>query len=138
MAELIKDEGTGGALVPHKSGGSPFDGEGKSLVVTKPVNAAQLIEEVYDRLGDRQRFQVVLQDSGDGQPYSESNPATLHVFPADVDMRTVRGAVESHVLDAHFGMTDEERGLNDLCARLTTEDLSNEELNRVLRGLLAR
>lgn len=141
MAELTKDapeDGTPGLVTPHPSGGTPFDGEGKSMTVTREVNPSQLLDEVYDRLGDRSHYNVALQVKEWGLPVSEANPATLHVHPASVDMRTVRGAVESHVPDPHWGMDDEAIRLAGLKAKLAEGDLGHEELNQLLRAVLGQ
>lgn len=141
MAELTEDptptEGEPGLLTPHPSGGAPFDGEGKTLTITKPVHPAQLLNEVYDRLGDRAHYNAALQVKEPFLPVSEANPAVLHIHPASVDMRTVRGVVESHAPDPRWGMDEQAAELADLKTRLATEDLGPEELNRLLRSILA-
>lgn len=137
MAELstVKDDSTGGLLGEPKGGTAPFEGEGKTYEVTKPINPAQLIDEVYDRLANRQKYQVVIHVVDFDKEVSKDNPATIHVHPADADMRTVRGAVESHVPDPDFGMTQEQVELRDLRTRLATEDLTVQELNTIMRSI---
>jgi hypothetical protein len=123
-----EDDGVPGVLTPPKGGHIPFDGNGKSMKVTKPVHQRQLIEEIYERLGDRNAYQVVLTgDDGD---------QTLYVL-GDVDMRTVRGVLESHTPDQHYGLSDQDRTVNALRERLRNgEDLPTEDLNVLLRTLL--
>jgi hypothetical protein len=113
-----------------------FGGEAKSLKVTKDVNVRQLIDEIDERLGDRKRYQVVGHLEDDDREVSEKNPLTLYVH-GDADMRTVRGVVESHDKDPDYGLTDEEKDLNELRAKLKSgEDLPAGELNRLLRSIL--
>jgi hypothetical protein len=113
-----------------------FGGEAKTLTVTKEVGIHQLVDEVDEKLGDRDRFHVVAHLEDDQNPISETNPLTLYVH-GDADMRIVRGVVESHVKDEHYGLTDEEKDINELKARLKAgEDLPAAELNRLLRSIL--
>jgi hypothetical protein len=113
-----------------------FGGEAKSMAVTKDVNVQQLVREIDDRLGDPGRYQVVGHLEDDDNPVSEKNPLTLYVH-GDADMRTVRGVVESHEKDPGYGLTDEEKNLNELKERLRSgEDLPASELNQLLRSIL--
>lgn len=117
-----------GKLVPPVGGHVPFDGKGKSLKVGKKINEYQLIQEVYERLGDRDAYQVVLADGDDGP---------LVYVLGDVDMRTVRGVVESHTPDELYGLNEEERTIRQLKARLHGgEDLSESDLNKLMRAML--
>ena len=81
-----------GRLTPPKAGAELFGGEGKVYEVTKDVNPYQLIEEIYERLGNRDKYQVVATLEDDDAGVSESNPLVLHLF-GDVDLRTVRGGI---------------------------------------------
>lgn len=117
-----------GMLTPPKDGHTPFDGKAKSLKIGKTVNEHQLIEEVYERLGDRDTFEVVL--TGD-------SPDQLLFVLGDVDMRTVRGAVESHTPDAGFGMDEGQKEVLQLRTRLMEgEDLPSSDLNKLMRAML--
>jgi len=126
-----------GLLKPPKDlGAALFDGEAKSIKVTKDVNLHQLVTEVDERLGDPQRYNVVAHVEDLAQPVSEENPLTLYVH-GDADMRTVRGVVESHVKDEHFGLSEEERRINELKSKLRSgKDLPAAELNELLRAML--
>jgi hypothetical protein len=125
-----------GLLVPPKEGQAIFGGDAKTLKVTKDVNMDQLLHEVDARLGDPDRYHVVAYLEDFDEPVSEKNPLTLYV-QGDADMRTVRGVVESHDKDEHFGLSDEERALNELKAKLKSgEDLPAAELNKLLRSIL--
>lgn len=135
MAELTK-EAEGGEMTPHPAGNAPFEGEGKSLLITKPVNVAQLLEEVYDRLGDHQKYNVVLSSELDTEDFSEAHPGTLHVHPADADMRKVRGVVESHVPDPDWGLDEEAKEIRDLKGKLADGDLDQQQMNALLRRLV--
>lgn len=134
-----QDEQDAPLLTPPKPGEEIFEGKGKSYEVTKDVNPHQLIEEVYARLGNRDKYQVVAHLEDDDNPVSEKNPLTLHLLGDDVDLRTVRGVVETHEKDEHYGVSDEEKELRSLEARLADgEDLPAEDLNKVLRGIIQR
>lgn len=130
------DEEPTALLTPPKEGEELFEGQGKSYVVTKDVHPLQLIDEVYARLGDRDKYQVVAQFEDDESPVSESNPLTLHLL-GDVDLRTVRGVVDTHEKDPDYGLAEGEKELKSLAARLTSgEDLPVADLNKLLRGVL--
>lgn len=122
---------------PMKAPQSPlFDGDVKSLKVTKDVNLLQLLDEIDDRLGDRQKYQVVLEVEDHKAPVSETNPLTIHVHPAEVDMRTVRGVVESHVFNADHGKSASDKELEELKSRLAQGDLALPELNKIVRSII--
>lgn len=124
-------------LTPPKKGEELFGGEGKFLTVTKDVHPLQLMDEVYARLGDRTKYEVVCVLEDDDNPVSEENPLVLHVMGNSVDLRTVRGVVESHEKDEHYGRTEEEKHLEELKERLRSgEDLPASELNALLRSML--
>jgi hypothetical protein len=136
MVKTSKTDEETALLTPPPAGEEMFEGKGKSYVVTKDVHPLQLIDEVYSRLGDRDKYQVVAQVEDDDNPVSEDNPLTLHLL-GDVDLRTVRGVVESHVKDAEYGLAEGEKELKALAARLTSgEDLPVADLNKLLRGVL--
>jgi len=117
-----------GQLVPPKEGHVPFDGKAKSLKVGKEVSGVQLIEEVYARLGDRDAFQVVL--TGD-------SPEQMLYVLGDVDMRTVRGVVDSHTPDPDHGLDDSQKEIRRLRDRLRGgEDLPSSDLNKLMRAML--
>lgn len=127
-------ESNGGLMTPVAN--PLFNGEVKTIEVTKDVNVHQLLHEVEERLGDRDKFQVVLNLEDDRAPVSESNKLQIHVHPTDVDMRTVRGVVESHVPDPAWGRTAEEIEIENLKARLLEGDLALPELNKIMRSIL--
>lgn len=113
-----------------------FGGEAKSLKVTNDVNVHQLIDEIDTRLGDRERFHVVGHLEDDDNPVSEQNPLTLYVH-GGADMRTVRGVVESHDKDPNYGLSDEDRRINELKGKLRSgKDLPAAELNELLRSIV--
>lgn len=122
-----EDEATG-MLVPPEGGYVPFDGKAKSLKISKEVHESQLIDEVYSRLGDRDAYEVVITGS--------SGEQLLYVL-GDVDMRTVRGAVESHTPDPDHGLDESEKEIRQLKERLASgEDLPSSDLNKLLRAML--
>jgi hypothetical protein len=123
-------------LTPPKAGEELFEGKGQALKVTKDVHPLQLIDEVYDRLGSRDKYQVVTHLEDDETPVSEGNPLTLHLL-GDIDLKAVEAVVETHVKDAEYGLAEGEKELKVLAARLTAgEDLPVADLNKLLRGVL--
>jgi hypothetical protein len=114
-----------------------FDGDTKSVTVTHEVNLLQLLNEVEDRLGDRSHFQVVMEMADHKAPVSEMNPLIIHVHPAEADMRTVRGAVDSHSPDPDYGRSDADKKLEELKGRLRDGDLSLKDLNTILRSVIS-
>lgn len=127
---------TGGPLRPPKEGEEIFLGEAKSLTVTKDVNIGQLLDEIDERLNDSSRYHVVAHIERDEDEVTEENPLTLYVH-GDADMRTVRGVVESHVRDDSYGVSDEERTINELKDKLKAgDDLPPADLNKLLRSML--
>ncbi len=123
-------------LTPPKAGEELFEGKGQSLGVTKDVHPLQLIDEVYSRLGDRDKYQVVAQVEDDDTLVSESNPLTLHLL-GDIDLKAVEAVVEAHEKDESYGLDDGEKELRALASRLTSgEDLPAADLNKLLRGML--
>lgn len=113
-----------------------FGGDAKSLVVESDVNVHQLIDEIDERLGNRDKFQVVGHLEDDENPVSPQNPLTLYVH-GGADMRTVRGAVESHDKDPNYGLTAADKRLNELREKLQSgQDLPAAELNEILRSIL--
>lgn len=125
-------------LTPPKPGDEFFEGEGKSYEVTKDVHPLQLIDEVYARLGDRSKFEVVASLEDDDSPVSEENPLVLHLL-GNVDLRTVRAVVETHEKNPNYGLDDEEIQINELKERLLSgEDLPAADLNTLLRSILQK
>lgn len=117
-----------GLLTPPKEGFVPFDGKAKSMTLSGDVAEHQLVEEVYSRLGDRDAYEVTVT----GEPGKQ----VLWVL-GDVDMRSVRGVVDSHRPDADFGLDEDGKTLRQLKERLKSgEDLPASDLNRLLRAVL--
>jgi hypothetical protein len=145
MAELTKElaegeteeELNGGLMRPPLAGTELFGGDHKSLEVTREVGLIQLLDEIEERLGDRDKFHVAMETKDHQAPVSDTNPMTIHIHPSEVDMRTVRGVVESHVVDPDYGKTDEDKKLESLKARLAKGDLSLKDLNVILRSVIA-
>ena len=125
-------------LTPPRPGEEFFGGEGKSYEVTRDVHPLQLIDEVYDRLGDRSKYEVVAHLEDDDSPVSESNPLTLHLT-GNVDLRTVRAVVETHEKNPDYGLDSEEIQINGLKERLLSgEDLPASDLNVLLRSIFQK
>jgi hypothetical protein len=94
------------------------------------------MDEIDTRLGNPDKFHVVGHLEHDNEPVSEKNPLILYVY-GGADMRTVRGVVESHEKNPNYGLTDEERRLNELKEKLKSgKDLPAAELNQLLRSML--
>lgn len=118
-----------GLLTPPEEGFVPFDGNARSVELAGEVSEHQLVEEVYEHLGDRDAYQVtVTGDRGEQQ--------VLWVL-GDADMDGVRGVVDAHVPDPDHGLDEEGRALRQLRERLASgEDLPASDLNRLLRAML--
>ncbi len=136
-AEEVPEEASdGGLLTPPPTGQEIFEGNAKTLKVTKDVNVGQLMDEIDARLGDSERFQVVGHWEDDNSPVSADNPLTLYV-DGGADMRTVRGVMESHVKDDAYGMSESEREIKALKEKLRSgKDLPTADLNKLLRAML--
>lgn len=118
-----------GLLTPPEEGFVPFDGKAESVKLTGEVAEHQLVEEVYERLGDRGAFEVtVTGDRGEEQ--------VLWVL-GGADMDAVRDVVGSHTPDPDYGLDEEGKALRKLRERLASgEDLAASDLNRLLRSML--
>lgn len=117
-----------GLLAAPREGLVPFGGKAKSLEIGKDVNEHQLVEEVYDRLGDRDAFEVVVA----GEPGQQS----LYVL-GDADMGAVRQVVDAHTPDPDHGLDEGQREIRQLRDRLVGgEDLPASDLNKLLRAML--
>lgn len=142
MADVTKgntapeEPADGGLMRDVPTSKAIFEGNAKAMTVTKAVNTVQLAHEIDDRLGDPERYHVAMVLDRHDVPVSEKNPLTIYVHPADVDMRTVRGAVESHVADADYGRSEQDIEIGKLKERLAGGDLSLEELNRIVRSIV--
>lgn len=128
-------EPLGGAMRPPAQ---PFwDGNAKSLKVTKKVNPIQLLDEIEDRLGDPSRYQVVMQVDDPKTGVSTDNPLTVHVHPADTDMHAVREVVKAHTPDPDYGKSKADLEREGLVQRLRDgNDLALPELNKILRSII--
>lgn len=118
-----------GLLTPPAEGQVVFGGEGTALVLDKDVHEGQLIEEVYAHLGERDAFEVITTEDLDGVK-------TLHVL-GDADLDGVKSVVAAHTPDEDYGLSEKDKEIRDLTARLKGgEDLAPAELNVLLRRLL--
>lgn len=143
MADLTKPRGDtapeepsgGGIMTPPKH--PLFDGDVKSVKVTGEVNMVQLLDEIEEHLGDRERYQVLMEVENHRAPVSDENPLIVHVHPATTDMDAVLGVVNSHTADADYGKTEKDKELESLKARLAKGDLALEDLNKILRSIVS-
>lgn len=124
---------TGGRLVPVES--PLFDGDTVLVKVTRNVNPNQLVWEIDEKLGDRDRYQIAMEHAGEG-PISAKNPLLLHIHPADTDVKVVNAVIKAHVADEHWGRSDEEQEIVKLKERLKDGDLALPELNKILRSII--
>lgn len=124
----------GGLMTPVEN--PMFGGDTVTVKVTKAVNANQLLFEVDEKLGDRDKYQVLLAAQDWTEPFSAKNPLLLHIHPADTDVKVVNGVVKAHVPDEHWGRTDEEKKISELKERLKEGDLALPELNQILRSII--
>lgn len=117
-----------GLLTPPKPGEEVFDGQALAVPLSGDVHDAQLIEEVYGRLGDRDAFQVVTTEGVDGVK-------TLHVL-GDTDVDTVKAVAQAHTPDPDFGLDEDGKRLRQLRERLKAgEDLPASELSALMRAM---
>jgi hypothetical protein len=115
-----------------EGGHRPFDGRATALEVPGPVNVAQLLDEVYERLGGRSAHQVVYTDDGDGGRH-------LHVLgeAGEVDADAVRQVIAAHTPDDGYGLDEATRQARALRKRLLEGGtLGMEELHVLLRAML--
>ena len=125
----------GGIMTPPKQ--PLFDGDVKSVKVTGDVHPIQLLDEIEEHLGDRDRYQVMMELADNRAPVSAKNSLVIHVHPATTDMDAVLGVVNSHEPDADYGKTDKDKELESLKARLAEGDLALEDLNKIVRSLVS-
>ena len=76
-------------------------GDSESYEVTAPINLAQLVEEIKDRVGKGVKVNAFLKCEDIDQIASKERPALLFVSPASLDGRTVRAVINTHVPTAH-------------------------------------
>jgi hypothetical protein len=142
MADMTKPRGDtapeessgGGIMTPPKH--PAFDGDVKSVKVTGDVNTIQLLDEIEEHLGDRERYQVLMEMKDPRASVSDENPLVIHVHPATTDMEAVLGVVNSHTADADYGKTKKDKELESLKGRLAKGDLALEDLNKIVRSLI--
>lgn len=103
------------------------------FMLTKPVTAHLLDEQITAEMGWRNRAGVVVE--GDPSTASEDSPVFMWVLRADVDHNTVK-----RVVTAHQGVEDDSDDEFDaLVAKAQSgEDLSAHETQAALRLLLLR
>jgi hypothetical protein len=119
-----------GMLTPPEEGTVPYGGKGLTLNATGDVHPYQLIEEIYQRLGERGDYEVVVTESHDGKQRS------VHVL-GDADRAVVQGVIDSHDPDPDYGLSAEERRIQDLKHQLKSgADLSPQDLNTLMRAML--
>lgn len=129
-----EEPASGGIMTPPKQ--PLFDGDVKSVKVTGDVNMIQLLDEIEEHLGDRERYQVLMQIEDHQAPVSKENPLVIHVHPATTDMDAVLGVVNEHTPDADYGKSEKDKELESLKARLAEGDLALEDLNKIVRSLV--
>jgi hypothetical protein len=129
-------EQAGGLMKPPPEGAALFGGDFTSLTVTQEINILQLVAEIDEQLGDPERYQVVVEPTVFGLPVSESNPLTVHVHPASVDLKVVKTVVDAHTPIPDYGKTDQDKQLDSLKERLREGDLPLEDLNVILRSII--
>lgn len=82
---------------------APAEGE-VMFEVTKPVNYAQLRQELAAALGDPEGFTCTLVGTRYDVPVSFTNPANLYVRPDIVDAETVNMTIDAHQPQADENM----------------------------------
>lgn len=117
-----------GQLEPPAEGEVLFEGLGTAFPLEGEVHEIQLIEEVYEHLGDRDAFEVATTEV--------NGVKTLHVL-GEADIDGVKGVVQAHSPDPDYGLSEDDKHLRQLRERLKSgEDLSPSDMNTLLRAVL--
>lgn len=107
---------------------SPFDEETLDILVTKPVNVAQLASEISEALGVSHRISQ--------QETRNPGESVLFITPV-VDEVSVRELVESHEVDPRWGLPPLDEMLEPALEKLRGgSTLTTKEISAVLRALV--
>lgn len=113
---------------------NPFGDDAKHFEIHTPVNVAQLQDELAER-GVEVHLAVASEHRD--EPISEDNPGFLFVDSADVDGRTVHGAVETHEPDPLYGASAQNKAIAALRTKLADgKPLDAAELTDALSVVL--
>lgn len=110
-----------------------------SFPLTKPINLAQLREEIRAEVRDNLEIaQVGPKHPGD---ISESNPAILAVTPSRIPEGKVRKVIKDHKASADYDVPKSEREFAAVVKKVVDDPQANlgaAETQSALRGLLMR
>ncbi len=125
--EELKDDGLISPLendpFQYQGGGAYVDIEGD-----KAFNASQLAAELEKRTSERKVSIALVRHDGKRR---------MWYHPANLDKRTVRGALKSHHMDENWGLDEEGLEVRGLLQRLKSgETLSIDDTTRVLRSIV--
>ncbi len=108
---------------------NPFDEEAVAYQVTKPVNVAQLADEIKKALSVPR---VIISS----QATMDDNVRVLFIAPV-LNEETVAALVEAHVSNPAWGQAASIEGLSEALVKLRSgATLTTKEISLVLRGLL--
>jgi hypothetical protein len=129
--DVVEDEITGVLSVTidqRDNPTSPFDEEALSVLVTKPVNVAQLATEISESLGVSHRISQ--------QETRTPGETVLFITPV-VDEISVLELVESHEVDPRWGLPPLDEMLEPALDKLRAGGtLTTKEISAVLRALV--
>ena len=116
---------------------NPFGDDSAEYQSTKPVNLAQLIDEIEGATGEDVSVATFQADLD--APISEDNPMTLFVWPKKLNQKAVKKAVEGHEAVPKGHLSDEERASLALVDKVKKgEPISEEERDKLLFLLVKR
>lgn len=102
--------------------------------VTKPVNQAQLQDEIAQALGHSVTISITRTDPEKVEGY-------LWVVPEDVNRDTVAEAIDTHNPDTDWGIPQSVRDYRELLKKITDNpdvELTAEEMQTAVKGLMTR
>lgn len=126
-------------LVPPDQGPPPPFDDMVSFKLIKPINLAQLRDEIREAVRDN--FEMAQVGPDESGPISESNPASLAVTPSRVPRGKVQKVIDGHQPSEGYNLPEGERQFAAVVEKVSQDrkaELSPEEMQVALRGLLLR
>lgn len=106
----------------------------KTFDVTKPVSPGQLQDEIEAAVGEE--VMLAFAKPVPDAEASADNPLTLFLTPDSVDGRKVRGVIDKHSPDPHYGLTEEGQARHAVLEKVKQgETLEPGELTMALQML---
>lgn len=126
----VEEVANGEEINPLESDPFQYNGGGAFIDLddNKKYNASQLASELEHKTGAKKVSLALINHEGKRR---------LWFAPANLDKRTVRGAVKSHRENENWGLTEEDVEVKDLVHRLKSgKTLTVEETTRVLKAMV--